>query len=287
MKDKRGTNKGFTLVELAVVVLVLTVLASITLSVAGQPASPINAQRRTASLDNIRLIGQASTLYRMDNEDFLPITLTYQRGTDHTWYSRACGWCTWSYGGKNCDGWWASGSGFQRCFDVEAADRPLNPYVHPEIDYCAPDPPDLLPPDDPCRSQQAPIFRDPSDRWTHQRTWPNKIVGISSYNDVGTSYHMNLKWWSQLHGGSFDNMFHLGTKLMRYNGNLNPDRLVWVHDQASDILYSLKEDYVNGYGDVNKSIMGFFDGHADYLTVEYGKLFTDEYEFGFEVVSPP
>jgi type II secretory pathway pseudopilin PulG len=282
---KHWTSRGFTLVDLAAVVLVVTVLVGITLSVAAQPASPINAQRRTASLDNIRLIGQASTLYRMDNADYLPITLTYKRGTDGTWSDGRSGLCGWSFGGKNNDGWWYGHGSFD-IFDIEAADRPLNPYVHPEIDFCAPDPPESLPPDDPCRSQQAPIFRDPSDRWTHQRHWPDKTMGVSSYNDVGTSYHMNIKWWSQL-SGSFFSKFDQGTNLMRINGNLNPDRLVWLTDQAGDILYYEDEDYVNGYGDVNMSIMGFFDGHADYLTVEYDQLFTEEYDFGFRVLPVP
>jgi hypothetical protein len=62
---------------------------------------------------------------------------------------------------------------------------------------------------------------------------------------------------------------------MRLADTFAPSRFVWINDQYSDIIannVSPQFQLKNGYKDVNKSVMGFLDGHANYLTVRPGGL---------------
>lgn len=158
-------RRGFTLVELAAVVASGAVLASV-----AQVTPYVSvAQRRAQSLNNLRMIGAANAQYRSHNADYLPIEgVTPGRRPGPT--GSISGWCGWSFAGKNNDGWWAR-AGIYRVFDVEAADRPLNTYLYPGVVFTAPNPPASLPAAAPARlTEQAPINRDPSDRWTHERS---------------------------------------------------------------------------------------------------------------------
>jgi prepilin-type N-terminal cleavage/methylation domain-containing protein len=261
---KNDMRKGFTLIELLVVVAIIALLIGILLPALARAK---RAAWMAISMSNIKQINTGAASYRSDNDGFMPLTLTYRRGTDDTWFSRFCGWCTWSYGGKNNNGWWRSG--FNRCFDVEAADRPLNPYVHGDMSFYAPVPPEEMDANDVARERdQAPVFKDPSDKATRQRRWPKADNTISSYDDVGTSYHFNVKWFFQIApGGSWDEHdFDLGTQRMRVADAYSPSRFVWVHDQTPDVVVNTVDAWIeNGYGDINKGIMGHLDGHGSYL----------------------
>ena len=52
--------------------------------------------------------------------------------------------------------------------------------------------------------------------------------------------------------------------------NFQPSRFVWLHDENSDIVANNPSPTArikNGYDDINKSVMGYMDGHAKYNPV--------------------
>jgi prepilin-type N-terminal cleavage/methylation domain-containing protein len=294
----RGRRKAFTLIELLVVIAIIAILIAILLPALGKARK---SAWLSVSLSNMSQLGRAQAAYQTDYKGYAPITLTYARGGKSIpGISGALeGWCTWQFGGKNCDAYgnenyWSSGM----TFDVEAADRPLNQYAAPGTDFPAPDAPGRLAQNTQERKNpQAFIYRDPSDKWTHQRIWPNRWpTPLSSYDDVGTSYHYNAKWFDPIRQsmGGFERPFNFGCERIKLADAFSPARFVWLNDQYADVvvnnddpLYRLK----NGYDDINKTVMGFLDGHGDYLTVIPGNgpdsYTTDKYTFVFEDLRIP
>lgn len=268
-------RRGFTLVELAAVVATGAVLASV--AQITPYVSP--AQKRMQSLNNLRAIGTANAQYRADNAGYFPIegSATSSPRRDPANPPRGINaWCTWSYAGKNNNGWWRSTSGFTRPFDIEAADRPLNTYLYPTMVFTAPPIPDPLPADSPARlTEQAPINRDPADGWTNQREWPNVTKGVSTYDDVGSSYLWTATWWSQLNSISdWTNRMNAGTARLATGMGVTPSRFVWCSDPFVELTTNQSSTMamVRGWhGEMNKSVMLFYDGHADYLPTFPGR----------------
>ena len=122
MPHRRDRQPGFTLIELLVVISIIALLIAILLPVLG-------SARRDAqliqSLSNLRQIGTASTAYSADNRDGVPITGTYRKFGSRPVFA---GWCTWSFGGKFADQYWATRSG--GVFDLAPSARPLNEYLY-------------------------------------------------------------------------------------------------------------------------------------------------------------
>ncbi|HLO41820.1 MAG TPA: prepilin-type N-terminal cleavage/methylation domain-containing protein [Phycisphaerales bacterium] len=267
-------RRGFTLIELLVVIAIIALLISILLPALGKARL---AARQTISLSNVRQILAATNGYRADFNGSPPFLLTYRRGGFATKTSGPLtGLCTWSYGGKNNNSWWSTG--LNKGFDVEAADRPLNPYMYPDITPEAPDAPAELPATATSRAiLEMTGYRDPSDKMTHQRAWPNPTTNplISSYDDVGTSYHSNLKWLYTKEINAVWNSdpvraWKMGIRYFRLGDTFYSSRFVLYADEYADIVINNtnpKARLVNGYGDTNKSNMGFMDGHAAYLDV--------------------
>lgn len=276
-------RRGFSLTETAVVAGLAVAGAAVAGPIVGQ-VSP--EARRAISLRNMQIIGAAGGAYRLDNDGYLPIEgLTGpRRGPGFV-----NGWCNWSAGGKNNNGWWYTS--ISANFDVEAADRPLNPYAAPGVEFYAPPAPARLPAADPARlTAQAPVFKDPSNPTTRQRRWPMTTPGISTYDDIGTSYLWNAAWWNQLAGiSSFEQRMNEGTRRIAREDGARPDRFVWFCDQTSDIVMNMSNpqfQMINDYGDVNKGVMLIMDGHAGYFTVYPGSTpaskITPNYSVWFE-----
>lgn len=82
-KQTGNRSKGFTLVELLVVISIITILAGLLL-----PAlqNAINAARNSSCANNTRQLAIALVQYADDNENFLPRVAYWSQSEDHTWH---------------------------------------------------------------------------------------------------------------------------------------------------------------------------------------------------------
>jgi hypothetical protein len=273
-------RSGFARADALAVIALLAVAGSIMMAKA-----PFSQQQQMLadSINRLQNLGKAGGFYQNDNRNYLPITLSYSRGITQTTGTQLEGWCTWSFGGKNNDAWWAAGA-----FDVEAADRPLNTYVFGRR-FSAPPSPQRLAANAPQRrNDQADPFRDPSDDFTRQRSWPSPTIikGVTTYNDVGTSYLWNVGWWRQANQfpGGFTQQFNEGTRRIAAQIGTPPSRFVWATDNDADVIvYQSSSTFrlLNGYGDINASVMLTLDGNVRYLKVRPGIQTTPEYTLQF------
>lgn len=298
----REGRRAFTLIELLVVIAIIALLISILLPALSRARS---LARLTKSMSNLHNCQVAVVQYRNDFKGFYPALMSWSRSSyppDPTNPAGGLeGLATWQFGGKNCDAYWAN-----QAFDIEAADRPFNRYLTDQV-WDAPGRPLRLPANDPARTaQQMEVLRDPSDLATFQRTWnaanPTPDVRFSSYEDVGTSYHYQVKWFDPIYnawsltspGGSFYAAFNFGAKRLQVSDGVVSTKMVWLNDQYADVVanctnpnFKLK----NGYGDINKSAMAFMDGHVAYLTVFPGNTPTSflnsDYHMVFESLRVP
>jgi prepilin-type N-terminal cleavage/methylation domain-containing protein len=307
---------AFTLIELLVVIAIIALLIGLLLPAI---AKARKAAQHVVSDSNIRQICVAAAAYQDTYKGFLPVApLNIGRGqVSEDNAANLLAFCSWSWGGKNPNGYWTNGANADGgWFDHEAVDRPLTPYLTstpatPSDNFTT-----LAQNATERMIYQVPVCRDPSDAASYQQNWDSTQVSnpnwptivsrdyatgvpISAYDDVGTSYQANLKWQEQLlplmtGANAWQRSWYFGFKRLRVADGFSPSRMCWIHDQYADIcVYNPDTNFKvrNGYGDINKSIMGFMDGHAAYKPLIPGRTEAsyrnDDYTFVFEDLQVP
>ena len=257
----RHRPRAFTLIELLVVVAIIGVLIGILMPALG-------AARRSAGLaqclNNLRQITVGGTIYSKEQKDGMwPIVPTILNATN-------AAFDTWKYGGKTASAYWQNNRSYH-----PVGTRLINEYVHPDIRMV-----------DPAEGRiELETFRCPNDIGTYQRSPPGLWYSngevyipidntISAYDDVGTSYQLNIKWFiestreAQAVGAYTRRMVWDRTRLMFRDGSLvAPSRFVWLHDQSLDLaaLTGAKPD--GDHGGRLRSTAAFLDGHVSYVNV--------------------
>jgi prepilin-type N-terminal cleavage/methylation domain-containing protein len=282
---------AFTLIELLVVVAVVAMLIGILLPALGAAR---NAARLGVSMSNIRQLAVGSSSYSFDHREHHPIRMSYS-------YGSVDGYTTWNFGGKNNHVFWRTHDGGQ--WDEPAYSRSLNRYIYPEVPipqppgwYDWPDYNEGHPHDEDRLRLQLTVFRSPGDRATYQRPStgrPEPDYSISGYDDVGTSYHFNMRWWetlaaelpqgSESHTRWAERILALGSRWMNTGTRTDPWRFVLMHDQIAGVVLDdpQRRSWRGEFGQGNRSVMVFLDGRAEYARVEPGGESADGYTFQF------
>jgi len=248
-----AARMGFTLIELLVVIAIIALLISILL-----PAlRDAREQAKIAKcLANMRGLNTATVQYFIDYRNHFPYRITSGGGV-----------CSWSYGGKTNDEYWADYQG--GIWNIPVHERPLNPYL-----MGADVEPDLEVGGEVVKRTEIPVLQCPSDHFSNQRRFresPSETEGISCYDDVGTSIQYNLH---ALLGTNVDIgdpagriWTNLGRALVRdvlqkYSSTYVmylPDPMDWgVH-------YENMNQMIGNHGKFSKHSCGFLDGHAEHM----------------------
>mgnify|MGYP003386989469 CR=1 FL=1 len=259
---KRQFNlRAFTLIELLVVIAIIALLVGILLPAL---AKGRNSARLAVSLSNVKQISLANQGYRNDNKDNIPSPF-------YTAPTGEVGIAVWGYGGKYCASRW----NVLAYADIPPGKRGLNPYIYSDAKL------DTTVIETNRSVVELTAFKSPGDRASAYSpvstgSSVNPDGRFSGYNDIGTSYPVNYYWWrfAVIGGNTLANnqeALRWATRMLNTT-TVDTTKLVMFSDQTSVTLIS--DDDVpplrrmGEFGDFNKSVMGFLDGHSDYVALE-------------------
>jgi hypothetical protein len=153
-----------------------------------------------------------------------------------------------------------------------------------------------------------PVFRCPSDDKSGQYLYINPNAGtdlmFSSYEDVGTSYHMNFYWWDQTHlstGPDWDGdgqyeptpglcpneaipgcssqltnwpcRFRQGLDIWKRHLHRGSSRFVTLVEEPFDLAINAGTQELGFHGRFSRHMMAFIDGHVSYMSPDTRNLF--------------
>lgn len=272
----------------------------------------------------MREITIAAREYAIDNNDRFPMSAA--RGGDIA--RGATAYCSWMFGGATTHPYWArrraqwssplqdKTGGFNRIptqLAFEAGygrphDLPgLNTYIYPElITYYEPAPRSSHPlatSTTPAERKELEIFNCPSDVSTFQRSFsqlsyrsPEEVrnTSISTYDDVGTSYQLNISWVISMKqeypfrsfplapGENYtEAIYEKGLDMFRAGSARVPNNFAWLKDEVADVITSYAWSMTGMHGGTNRTKLAFFDGSVRYLEVKPGELNTGTYSLAF------
>jgi prepilin-type N-terminal cleavage/methylation domain-containing protein/prepilin-type processing-associated H-X9-DG protein len=293
---------GFTLIELLVVVAIIGLLISILLP------SLKNAReqaKRVKCSNNMAQVNKVLIIYVLELDKF-PVLYTFTPGTGNPQTGGGCpfGWCTWSFGGWigiDTQAWGNYGGGVYR---VPANQRPLTLYLtkgQVQAPYVGTTPADWM------EQTDQPLFMDPADKKSYQRQYVGQSgSAYTDYESVGTTYQINLYWWSQTHrafgAGDIDGdgvieptpgpcmattvtsinppygscgaqcyvcRFRQGTDIWKKYASKNAGKFVTYGESAWDWSIAGSEaDEIGQHGKLNWHNLAFLDGHVSYTKIK-------------------
>jgi prepilin-type N-terminal cleavage/methylation domain-containing protein len=267
-RRNRRFHPAFTLVELLVVVAIIALLIGVLLPALSRGRE---AARLATSMANMRQITVAAVAYAHQHHDNWPVINLYD---EKVVGPNLVAFNSWNWGGKTSDDYWKSNGPINY---ITADKRVLNPWVYPDLDFVD------IGKGKNRKDLELEIFRCPSDIGTYQRGFwkddPQRDLSISSYDDVGTSYHLNVKWWyaSERAGESPGQRWARTRPMFRRGGLGGPSMFVWCYDQVMDVVVHHKISREGDHGGLNRTKAAFMDGHVSYIRVEPDAKVTDDY----------
>ncbi|MBY0307947.1 MAG: type II secretion system GspH family protein [Phycisphaerales bacterium] len=279
--------RAFTLIELLVVIAIIALLVGILLPALARARQ---TARLVRSQTSVKQIMTAQNAYKLDYKDVLAPSIMFY---GPRWMTTAY-WSNpslipggvpplqtvnapWSVGGKFCDSYYTPLGGV----DIPASWRYLNPYTNPEFAVPRTEPfnvaTDRSYPDR--NAVSIDVWKSPGDKDSMWRSWvqgqPLSLAPVSAYDDVGTSYQQNYIWHTLFRDMANPDFAGTLRMLSRANAKLrseafNGGKFVVCSDQTAwkVINDSQQRRWMGEFGEYNKSVMGFLDGHSDYITME-------------------